>query len=74
MFRRIELYREENRKAGEKTDGDKKADKEEIVSETDEQKKEEMEVKLTQTMGEIRVKNFAQSENKGESSKAAERL
>ena len=67
MFRRIELYREENRKAGEKTDGDKKADKEEIVSETDEQKKEEMEVKLSQTLGEIRVKHFAQTESKGRS-------
>ena len=46
----------------------------EIVSETDEEKKEEMEVKLSQTLGEIRVKNFAQAENKGECSKAGGRL
>ena len=64
-MRRIETYREENRRTGEKTGADKKPDKEEI--ETDEQKKEEMEVKLSQTLGEIRVKHFAQTESKGRS-------
>ena len=75
MARRIEQRQEERRKLGEKTGTEhKKADTEEIVSETDEEKKEEMEVKLSQTMGEIRVKNFAQAENKGECSKAGGRL
>ena len=74
MVRKIEDYHEEKRRAREKPGGDKKPDKEEIVSETDEEKKEEMEVKLSQTLGEIRVKNFAQAENKGECSKAGGRL
>ena len=73
MVRKIENYRLENRKAGEeKLGGDKKPDKEEIVSETDEEKKEEMEAKLSQTnltMGEIRVRNFAFRESSGEFSK-----
>ena len=73
MVRKIENYRLENRKAGEeKLGGDKKPDKEEIVSETDEEKKEEMEAKLSQTnltMGEIRVRNFACRESSGEFSK-----
>ena len=73
MVRKIENYRLENRKAGEeKLGGDKKPDKEEIVSETDEEKKEEMEAKLSQTnltMGEIRVRNFAYRESSGEFSK-----
>ena len=63
----------ENRKAGqEKLGGDKKSDTEEIVSETDEEKKEEMEAKLSQTnltMGELRVRNFAYRETSGEFSK-----
>ena len=73
MVRKIEHYRLENRKAGqEKPEGDKKSDMEEIVSETDEEKKEEMEAKLSQTnltMGEIRVRNFAYRESSGEFSK-----
>ena len=73
MVRKIENYRLENRKPGEeKLGGDKKSDKEEIVSETDEEKKEEMEAKLSQThltMGEIRVRNFAHRETSGEFSK-----
>ena len=72
MVRRIETYREENRRTGEKTGADIKPDKEEIVSETDEEKKEEMEAKLSQThltMGEIRVRNFAHRETSGEFSK-----
>ena len=73
MVRKIENYRLENRKPGEEKPGeDKKSDKEEIVSETDEEKKEEMEAKLSQnnlTMGEIRVRNFAHPETSGEFSK-----
>ena len=70
MVRKIENYRLENRKAGEeKLGGDKKSDKEEIVSETDEEKKEEMEAKLSQTnltMGELRVRTFAYRDSSGE--------
>lgn len=66
-MRKIENYHEEKRRAREKPEGDKKPDMEEIVSKTDEEKKEETEVKLSQSLGEIRVKNFAQTECKGRS-------